>query len=247
MDGTNWTCSFCNRPQTLTKSQKYTTHEHLYLGNNKHGDVGVTVTAVTCANPECGEVDLSAFFTSDVSRSTPSGHSWSSKGIIDVYRLRPSGISKPQPSCVPTVIAEDYYEACSIRDLSPKASATLLRRCLQGMIRDFCGVSKKRLIDEITALRDAVISGKGPIGVLPDTIEAIDHVRSIGNIGAHMEQDVNVIIPVEPHEAQALIDLIEILFEEWYVARESRKQKLERVKTIGAEKQALKSVKPTTP
>ena len=166
--------------------------------------------------------------------------------IIEIYSLRPQESSKPQPASVPEVIAEDYYEACKIRDLSPKASATLLRRCLQGMIRDFCGISKKTLNEEIKTLSSAVSSGTGPPGVLPDTIEAIDHVRGIGNIGAHMEQDVNYIIPVKPGEAQALIELIELLFGEWYVARESRKQKLERVRAIGTEKQTLKKANPTS-
>jgi hypothetical protein len=33
-------------------------------------------------------------------------------------------------------------------------------------------------------------------------VDAIDHVRKIGNIGAHMEADINVIVEVEPKEAQ---------------------------------------------
>lgn len=37
-------------------------------------------------------------------------------------------------------------------------------------------------------------------------------VREIGNIGAHMEADINVIIDVDPDEAQILIDLVELLF-----------------------------------
>ena len=73
----------------------------------------------------------------------------------------------------------------SIRDLSPKASATLARRALQGMIRDYWKVSKGRLIDEIDAIKEKVD---------PITWKAIDAIRRIGNIGAHMEKDINVII-----------------------------------------------------
>jgi hypothetical protein len=43
-------------------------------------------------------------------------------------------------------------------------------------------------------------------------VEAIDIVRNIGNIGAHMEADINVIVDVDPDEAQTLIELIETLF-----------------------------------
>jgi hypothetical protein len=47
----------------------------------------------------------------------------------------------------------------------------------------------------------------------------IDAMRKIGNIGAHMQNDINLIIDVEPREAQLLITLIENLFKEWYISR----------------------------
>lgn len=77
---------------------------------------------------------------------------------------------------MPGPIVEDYNEACLIRDLSPKASATLARRCLQGRIRDSWGLSENRLIDEIRKLSDKVD---------PETWAAIDAVRGVGNTGAH--------------------------------------------------------------
>ncbi len=46
-----------------------------------------------------------------------------------------------------------------------------------------------------------------------------------------MERDINVIVDVGPGEAQALIELIELLFREWYVARHER---AERIAGIGA-------------
>jgi hypothetical protein len=235
-NGQNWTCPFCNRPQTLTEGQSHLSHEHLYLKAHKYGNVGVTLYAIACANPECGEVTATAIFAKDVL-----AQGWHLKEPLENHKLRPRGAAKPQPEYIPEQIKEDYYEACGVLDLSAKSSATLSRRCLQGMIRDFCGISKNRLIDEINALDQAVAAGKAPLGVLPDTVEAIDHVRSIGNIGAHMEKDVNLIIPVDPSEAQALIELLELLFEEWYVAREQRRQKLARVKKIADEKDSIKN------
>jgi hypothetical protein len=104
------------------------------------------------------------------------------------------------------------------------------------MIRDFCAIRKGRLIDEIEELHDRVGQGNAPKGVTNEAVEAIDHVRSIGNIGAHMEKDVNLIIDIDPGEAQALIDLVEMLFDEWYVAREERKERLSRVAAIGKQK-----------
>ncbi len=85
------------------------------------------------------------------------------------------------------------------------------------MIRDFHGVSRKNLKLEIEAIQDRVD---------PLTWQAIDAVRSIGNIGAHMEKDINIIVEVEPREATALVGLIEILIEDWYVNRHEREKHL---------------------
>ena len=83
-----------------------------------------------------------------------------------------------------------------------------------------------------------------PPGVTPESVEAIDKVREIGNIGAHMEKDVDLIVDIEPGEAQILIELIEMLFEEWYVARHIRQERLARVAAVSVEKKlALKQAK----
>jgi hypothetical protein len=134
-------------------------------------------------------------------------------------KVFPDYISKP--------ILDDYREACLIRDHSPRASATLSRRCLQGMIRDFWGISKPRLVDEIYAIKDEFD---------PETWDAIDAVRQIGNVGAHMEKDINVIVDVEPNEAQLLIELVETLLTEWYVAKHERQKRMAAVKDAAAAK-----------
>jgi hypothetical protein len=144
-------------------------------------------------------------------------------------------------------LRRDYEEACAIRDLSPKASATITRRCIQGIIRDFCGISRNRLIGEINELRRLVDAGQAPPGVQADAVDAIDHVRQIGNIGAHMEGDINVIVDVDPDEAQVLIGLTELLFDEWYVAREQRTQRLAKLRVIAAEKKQIRHQKQLPP
>ena len=109
------------------------------------------------------------------------------------------------------------------------------------MIRDFCGISKKRLIDEINELRAQVQAGQAPANILPNTVQAIDDVREIGNIGAHMEVDIDVIVDVDPDEAQILIELVKTLFLEWYVAREAREQRLGELKSIAEAKKEQKA------
>ncbi|MBP1805397.1 hypothetical protein J2Z33_001239 [Rubellimicrobium aerolatum] len=108
------------------------------------------------------------------------------------------------------------------------------------MIRDFAGVKGRTLYDEITALKMMVEKDEAPRGVSIESVEAIDHIRSIGNIGAHMEKDIDLIIPVEPEEAQVLIELIESLFEEWYIERYRRQQRFAAINNIASEKAALK-------
>lgn len=70
----------------------------------------------------------------------------------------------------------------------------------------------------------------------PLTWDAIDAVRKIGNIGAHMERDINLIVDVEPHEAELLINLIETLLKDWYVVREERKARLLAISDIAEQK-----------
>jgi hypothetical protein len=156
--------------------------------------------------------------------------------IQQKWRLLPESSAKRQPDFVPAVLVNDYVEACRIRDLSPKASATLARRCLQGMIRDFCGIAKSRLIDEIRELRKQLDENSAARGVTHESVDAIDAVRSVGNIGAHMEKDVDLIVDIDPGEAQMLLELIEMLFEEWYVERNKRTKRLAEINALSAQK-----------
>jgi hypothetical protein len=195
------------------------------------------VEAIVCANEDCRKLSLTFdLFAYD---GFDRNGNYRNPRPVRQWSLLPASSAKPQPDYIPEPLRRDYEEACAIRDLSPKASATITRRCIQGIIRDFCSITKKRLIDEIKELRLLVDAGQAPAGVQPDTVEAIDHVRGIGNIGAHMEADINVIVDVDPDEAQVLIGLTELLFEEWYVAREQRTQRLAKLGVIAADKKQL--------
>lgn len=143
------------------------------------------------------------------------------------------------PAYIPAQLREDYAEACLILDLSPKAAATLARRCLQGMIRDFGHVKPSTLYKEIDALERAVEAGTAPRDVSIDSIAALTALRKVGNIGAHMEGDVDLIVPIEPQEARQLLDLLEALFDEWYVERHKRTERFAAVADIQAEKERL--------
>lgn len=132
------------------------------------------------------------------------------------------------PDYVPEAIREDYKEACLIVNSSPKAAATLARRCLQGMIRDFWKIQKGTLSQEIDALKDKIPA---------DLWTVLCSVRRIGNIGAHMEKDVNLIIDIEPSEAEKLLRLLELLIKEWYIHSHDSKILFEDILDIDQQKQ----------
>jgi len=153
--------------------------------------------------------------------------------LIEEWSLIPRARVREFPDYIPATLRADYREACLVRDLSPKASATLSRRVLQGMITDYLGVKGQTLHLQMENMRPLVPK---------EVWDAIDGVRKVGNVGAHMEQDINVIVDVEPAEAQLLIGLIELLFKEWYMARHEREENLRALKALGAAKEAATSV-----
>ena len=234
----NRVCPHCGHAQTITKQEYFEHYAYVNIDNHTLYPLGIIIYAVGCANKDCKKISMSF----ELIEFQKTSRSYLPKRSADPYLTRsiiPESNAKPQPDYIPSPLIEDYYEACNIRDLSPKAAATLARRCLQGMIRDFCGIKKDRLVDEIKALRKAVDDGTAPHGVTPDSVDAIDNVWAVGNIGAHMEKEIDLIVQVDPGEAQILIELIEALFEEWYVARLRRKQRFESVKAVAAEKKKL--------
>ncbi|MCA3581181.1 MAG: DUF4145 domain-containing protein [Bradyrhizobium sp.] len=240
----NWTCPYCQHAQAVVNDRHKVHRDLLGLGEPSHLNPGYVLTVIGCSNDKCKKLSVSlllAPFFLDRNKGWIVNHAIEP---IAQLRILPKSYAKPQPEFIPKALRDDYEEACAISNLSPKASATLARRCLQGMIRDFCQISRARLIDEIHALRAAVDEGKAALGVTPDSVDAIDHVRSIGNIGAHMEKDINHIVDVEPEEAQILIELIESLFEEWYVARHRRQERFAKLAEIADQKKTAKMVSP---
>jgi hypothetical protein len=241
MTAVNWTCPYCNKPQIVTAVNRDHGSGAIRVGNSSDGKLGYSIWSIACLNDQCLRTSSHLSIYGADYDEFGNFKGLNQKIVRFGEQILPRGNAKPLPEYIPEPLREDYEEACLIRDLSPKASATLIRRCLQGMIRDFAGISKNRLVDEIDALRSAVHEGTADRSITPESVEAIDHVRDIGNIGAHMEKDIDHIVPVDPGEAQALIELVEMLFEEWYVARDKRKQQLAKIAAIAGEKKAIKS------
>ena len=224
-----WTCPYCNRDATITDSN-YSSNSHFFSNNSKDNELYLITRIIVCPNRNCKEYTISASLHKAYQDRLKNWEPLPQPLLH--WNLKPQSQAKVFPSYIPKPILEDYEEACLIRDLSPKASATLSRRCLQGIIRDFQKITKKRLIDEIEALREKID---------PLTWQAIDAVRHIGNIGAHMEEDINLIIDVEPQEASALIGLIEMLLKDWYIDRYEKEKQLKEIVAISESKKNVKN------
>jgi len=224
-----WCCPFCNHDATIGEDN-YSSEDFIFNDNNKYGDQLIRVETITCPNPKCQEYTLTLSIF-DYRIIEGGAHIPASKPK-KIFRLIPAAEIKLFPDYIPKPIIADYNEACLIRDLSPKSSATLARRCLQGMIRDFWGIKKDRLTEEIKAIKNKVD---------PTTWAAIDAVRKIGNIGAHMGKDINLIIDVEPSEAKLLIGLIETLINDWYIVKHKRQESMAEI--IAAAKNKTKRQK----
>jgi len=227
MTNRNFTCPYCSKPTTVTEPNQYSEWSRIRISKPDVGDVGLFTEAVTCPNTECNKLWLSV----KLCKARYSSGGWSKSTLLQQWLLLPESEAIVLPDYVPEPIKEDYYEACRIKHLSPKASATLARRCLQGMIRDFHGITDTNLKKEIDALEEIIDV---------DTWQAVHAIREVGNIGAHMEKDINVIVDVEPEEAQLLIGLIEQLVQDWYVQRYNRKQRTAKVREMAGLKKAHK-------
>lgn len=230
MNPFKWQCPHCNHHSTVTKSN-YTESKFGLEIKNANGSKLLHSYYIVCPNQECNKYTLNSILYD--TKYEGRNQSWKHYDQIENkrWRLVPNSYAKVFPNYIPNAIIQDYEEASAIISNSPKASATLSRRCLQGMIRDFWNVSGNTLYKEIEAIKEKID---------PLTWQSIDATRKIGNIGAHMEKDINQIIDVEPNEANALINLIEILIKDWYINRYERQLMLEGIVNVGESKTEAK-------
>lgn len=117
----------------------------------------------------------------------------------------------PAPAEVPSPLADDFNEASSVLSISPKSSAALSRRCLQELLRQQGFIDK----DLAPAIQRALDSRTLPAALA----ENLDAIRNIGNFAAHPLKDKSSgqILDVEPHEAEWNLEVLEGLFDFYYV------------------------------
>ena len=220
--GFNFTCPYCQTKTTIN-NDKLVEDKIKYVEEKQ--DKMLEISLITCPNESCERttIIMKDYF---LQFSFNRGYEKIGKAIRE-KRIEPEFSYIHYPDYIPEQVRQDYEEACKIVSLSPKASATLSRRCLQGMIRDFHNITRKNLVDEINAIQN-------DLGI--DIFNALHSLRSIGNIGAHPESDINLIVEIDEGEAQKLIKFIELLMDKWYIKREEERKMLEEINQIAIDK-----------
>lgn len=133
-------------------------------------------------------------------------------GPVKLHLAWPTSGSRPCPPHVPTDLKKDFDEAVSILSLSPQGSAALTRRALQQVLRDYGHTKAKDLFDQIQEVVEA--------NLLPASLsDQLNAVRVIGNFAAHplKSQNTGLILPVEDHEAEWNLDVLESVFDHYFV------------------------------
>lgn len=134
-------------------------------------------------------------------------------GFFQIHSAFPNKPAlRPVPAEVPDPFRQDFLEACDVIESSPKASAALSRRNLQAILREKASTKKKDLADQID---EVIASGHLPTHIL----EGLDAVRNIGNFAAHAIKSTSTgeIVEVEPGEAEWNLDVLESLFDHYFV------------------------------
>ena len=145
----------------------------------------------------------------------PDGH----ERIIEIITVYPKHTFRaPTPKEVPTKVREDYEEACKVLPDSEKASAALSRRCLQAILRGQ-GYAQTNLAQQV----DALLTEPDPARAIPTALrQAVDAIRNFGNFSAHpvTDQTTLQIIDVEAGEAEWCLEILEEMFDHYYVKPE---------------------------
>lgn len=160
--------------------------------------------------PECGRYIISLYEAYEKVTRPNGSVSYQKYREVLCY---PKAISRaPIPAEVPKAFTNDYREACLTLSDSHKASAALSRRCLQHLLREKANVTKGDLATEIQQVLDQ--------RSLPSYLmDSLDAVRNIGNFAAHpiKSKATGEILDVEPGEAEWNLDVIESLFDYFFV------------------------------
>ena len=220
--GKKWKCPYCSAHQVLLEARYDTGKHRINADASIHKETAFQYEVRVCANEKCRKMLLTLRLVERQDIKDGLG-TFNLGQAIKQWELMPSPMTEknlPDGIRIPDYVRENYVMANRLREISPAASAVHSRRALSGMLNNFCGLTRDRLIDQIEQLRALVNRGKAPQWA--DGLEYIDLIRNTGNIGKHMAVGPHEMADVEPGEADKMIGLLEQLAEDWYAARQRR-------------------------
>lgn len=221
----NWTCPHCEHATTIMQNSNNYIRSYTNSYTFQSNEYKIDTEIIICPNENCEKQSILIVLNKKIyTRNVIDGdyRDYENNNIyyrlIKSWHVEPQGIYKDfsKYKNIPESVCNDYKEACLIKELSPNASAAISRRCLQTIIRDYWGIKKNTLNEEIQELSKINNEEKGHVN--PMVIKAIDKIRKLGNIGCHFEKQENSLpSDVTLHEADQIIHLIEYLIKEWYI------------------------------
>jgi len=221
-----WQCQYCNLRCELPEDAVQRSGATLLM-ENAAGPRVFFLTLTVCPNRNCRQ--LHAALAMYELKKDERGTLAPGPSPLKRWQLIPSTSARQLPDFVPEAVKKEYEQATGIKEISPDAAATMARRCLQNIVRDFWNVREKFLSEELDAVKEKID---------PDTWRAIESVRQTGHIGRHMEKAINLVVDTEPDEPDVLLGLIEYLIDEWYVARRQRQERLNKFKGLRGQENA---------
>jgi hypothetical protein len=139
------------------------------------------------------------------------------------WMVWPRGSRRPVSPEVPEPYAGDFREACTVLPDSTNASAAISRRCLQSLLVNEGDAKKHRLVDQI----EEVVDSKQ---LRPQLADNLHYVRKVGNLGAHETKNKHTgeVVDATQEEAEWLIEVLEGLFEHFFVEPKRERQRREK-------------------
>jgi hypothetical protein len=129
------------------------------------------------------------------------------------YPAWPATLSRPRLSeDVPDEYAGEYLAACQIIAFSPEASAALSRRLLHRVLAAHAGAGTGGLFQQI---EKAARSPELP-PYLKDALRSLSRIAKLGP-DSEKSRRPEVLAPLEPGEAEWLLDVLQPLFELFFV------------------------------
>lgn len=212
-----WECPICKNKRELGKDEYSKTfpHEASYLDGSRQT---IFSEIFICTNMNCKNVEfrttiqetkLVEIKTTDINYMV-SGRKKTEKRTetIKAFSYLTKDKFEKYRGIIPDTILKDYEEAYLISELSPRASTVLIRRCIQGIIREQHQTRENNLKKEIDELL-----GK----ISPEFKNAFDCLRLIGNIGAHPEADIYEDKDISIEEIRIILTAFSAIINYYYI------------------------------